>query len=159
MWDFFLKSITRVGIFILCAQTLLHLRPKAAYEKYMKLLVSVMLLVQLLSPIWALFGQSAGQGLEQRMRRYEELLQEGMEQIWHEEQAPEQIMAQLIKQQMLLHGTETIPDEEPLEEFMAGAEEEPKEEIAAAQEGEEAAVETARDTEGIVIEVERIIIE
>ena len=42
--------IGQVGIFLICAQTLIHFRPRESYEKYLKLLLSVMLLIQLLQP-------------------------------------------------------------------------------------------------------------
>ena len=44
--------IGQVGIFLICAQTLIHFRPRESYEKYLKLLLSVMLLIQLLRPLW-----------------------------------------------------------------------------------------------------------
>ena len=43
--------IGQVGIFLICAQTLIHFRPRESYEKYLKLLLSVMLLIQLLQPL------------------------------------------------------------------------------------------------------------
>lgn len=48
--------IGQVGIFLICAQTLLHFRPKESYEKYLKLLLSVMLLIQLLQPLLTVLG-------------------------------------------------------------------------------------------------------
>lgn len=48
--------IGQAGIFLVCAQTLLHFRPKESYEKYLKLLLSVMLLIQLLQPVLTVLG-------------------------------------------------------------------------------------------------------
>ena len=45
--------IGQVGIFLICAQTLIHFRPRESYEKYLKLLLSVMLLIQLFQPLFA----------------------------------------------------------------------------------------------------------
>ena len=48
--------IGQVGIFLICAQTLIHFRPRESYEKYLKLLLSVMLLIQLLQPLLTVLG-------------------------------------------------------------------------------------------------------
>jgi len=56
MFDEWVQSIKTMSIFLICAQTLIHFKPKGAYEKYIKLLVSIMLLVQLLEPIGNMLG-------------------------------------------------------------------------------------------------------
>lgn len=72
------QAICRVGIFLICAQAIVHFRPREAYEKYMKLLVGIMILLQLFLPIGNfLLGSGMGkvadrleafrQGLEQEM--------------------------------------------------------------------------------------------
>lgn len=53
MVDQLVAAISRIGIFIVCAQVIVHCRPKAAYEKYIRLLVSVMVLLMLCQPILA----------------------------------------------------------------------------------------------------------
>ena len=45
-----LQEIGRIAVFIICAQTLLHFRAKESYEKYIKLLISMMVLLLLLKP-------------------------------------------------------------------------------------------------------------
>ena len=40
-----LTKIGQLAVFLICAQTLVHFRPKGSYEKYIKLLVSMMLLI------------------------------------------------------------------------------------------------------------------
>ena len=40
-----------MGIFMVCAQTIVYFRPKVVYEKYLKLLLSMMILVQLIAPL------------------------------------------------------------------------------------------------------------
>ena len=52
-----LAAISRAGIFLVCAQTLVHCRPKPVYEKYMKLLVGLMVLVLVLEPVFRRFGE------------------------------------------------------------------------------------------------------
>lgn len=41
---------------MICAQMLIHFRPGGSYVKYLRLLVSIMILVQLLEPFGNLFG-------------------------------------------------------------------------------------------------------
>ena len=52
------RVVGQAGIFLICAQTIVHFRPKEAYEKYLKLLLSVMLLTQLLQPVLSVFDGS-----------------------------------------------------------------------------------------------------
>lgn len=51
-----LGTIRQIGIFMICAQAVLHFKPAAKYEKYLKLLISVMVLVQLLNPLLRFFS-------------------------------------------------------------------------------------------------------
>ncbi len=44
---------------MICAQTIVHFRPKAVYEKYLKLLLGIMILIQLVTPMQGYFS-SAG---------------------------------------------------------------------------------------------------
>ena len=53
----FLEKIGQIAIFMICAQTLMHFRAKEAYEKYLKLLVSMMLLLLLAEPLLGLMGK------------------------------------------------------------------------------------------------------
>lgn len=48
--DFF-QTVKQIGIFIICAQMIMHFKPSAKYEKYLKLLISVMVMVQILMPL------------------------------------------------------------------------------------------------------------
>lgn len=58
--DELLKVICRVGIFTICAQALVHFRPKESYEKYFRLLISGMIIFQLLLSVEAiLLGDEA----------------------------------------------------------------------------------------------------
>lgn len=71
-----LEKIGQLAVFLICAQTLVHFRAKESYEKYMKLLVSMMLLILLVEPIMHLFKkQDNGTFLEQ-VQWYEQQLQE-----------------------------------------------------------------------------------
>jgi len=45
------QTVKQIGIFIICAQVIMHFKPSAKYEKYLKLLISVMVLVQVIMPL------------------------------------------------------------------------------------------------------------
>lgn len=69
------KSIVQMGIFMICSQVLIHFRPNGSYQKYLKLLVSSMLLIQLLSPVFQLInGQDFN--VSDRVAQFEEKLTE-----------------------------------------------------------------------------------
>lgn len=56
MLNGWLENIKSIGIFLICTQMLLHFRPGGTYVKYLRLLVSIMILVQFLEPFGNLFG-------------------------------------------------------------------------------------------------------
>ncbi len=62
------QAICRAGIFMICAQAIVHFRPQEAYEKYLKLLVSVMILIQLFLPVGSFL---LGGGIEETAKRLE----------------------------------------------------------------------------------------
>lgn len=91
MNSYFMESVCKTGIFIICAQVLLHFRPKASYEKYLKMLVSAMILIQLFVPVSDLFKGDGELSLEDRVTLFEEELKLRMEEasLGYEEQISE----------------------------------------------------------------------
>lgn len=79
-----IEAICKIGVFIICARVLIHFRPKASYEKYFKMLVSAMILLQIFTPFSRLFDGNGEQNLAERVawfeteleRRREEALQD-----------------------------------------------------------------------------------
>ena len=67
--------IGQAGIFLICAQTVVHFRPKESYDKYLKLLLSVMLLLQLLQPVLSMFGGGDGWNAEEQVTGFMQELQ------------------------------------------------------------------------------------
>ncbi len=70
MQSILFQTICRIGIFMICAQAIIHFRPRETYEKYLKLLVSAMILIQLFLPIGSFL---LGGGMEQTLQRLEQL--------------------------------------------------------------------------------------
>ncbi len=72
------KMICQMGIFMICAQAILHFRPKAAYEKYLKMLVNGMILIQLFLAIGGIFSPEGKEQLAKRAQWFADSLEEGM---------------------------------------------------------------------------------
>jgi len=98
MLDSWLESIKSMGIFLICAQTLLHFKPKGEYEKYIKLLVSIMLLVQLLEPIGLLLGLLNKGELQEKIRDMEQKITMVQEQAYSVSDEAENIWDFLLQQ-------------------------------------------------------------
>ena len=50
------ELIKRIGIFMVAAQAVIHFAPEHKYEKYIKLIVGIMVLLQFLSPFYKITG-------------------------------------------------------------------------------------------------------
>lgn len=74
-----LSMICRIGIFIVCAQTVIHFRPNSSYEKYFKLLISMMILAQMIQPLSEIFAREESENLEKRIMRIQEELDRQMQ--------------------------------------------------------------------------------
>ncbi len=90
----FLKVILQVGIFMVCAQTIVHFKPNGSYEKYLKILVSLMILIQIFRPILSLVGRS-GESLEERIGFFQGQMWDGMEQAGDIAERADQILNQM----------------------------------------------------------------
>lgn len=66
-----LKEIGEIAVFIICAQTLLHFRAKESYEKYIKLLISMIVLLLLLKPFFMGINDMEEEFLEELVVGYE----------------------------------------------------------------------------------------
>ena len=70
-----MTAVCRIGVFVICAQTLIHCRPNGSYEKYLKMLLSAMILIQLVLPIGRILTGTGEESLEERMKWFQEQLQ------------------------------------------------------------------------------------
>lgn len=73
------QAICRTGIFMICAQAIVHFRPQESYEKYLKLLVSVMVLVQLVLPLGSFLAGVGGEDASGQLESFRENLEQSME--------------------------------------------------------------------------------
>lgn len=96
----FFQTICRMGIFMVCARSVLHFRAKASYEKYLKMLVGMMLLVQLFLPVGRLFLRGDADVFEKRVEEFEQTLDFGLQQArenaaWSEKKLEELTMQEI----------------------------------------------------------------
>ena len=71
--------IGEIAVFMICAQAVIHFRPKEAYGKYLRLLLSVIVLVQILSPVYELFWGQEGTRLTDNIRTFQQEMEKNME--------------------------------------------------------------------------------
>ncbi len=76
-----MSTLCRIGIFIICAQTIIHFRPKPVYEKYLKLLLGTMILVQLLLPLHSVFKKMDGGDFLEQVNEFRKEVEMNFEEI------------------------------------------------------------------------------
>ncbi len=76
--EMFRDLIGQIGVFMICAQAVVHFRPKEAYGKYLRLLLSVMVLIQIISPIYGLLAGRTGESLDEHVRSFQQEMEEAM---------------------------------------------------------------------------------
>ncbi len=79
MKNVFFQSVCRTGIFMICAHTIVHFRPDESYEKYLKLLVGVMVLVQLFIPLCSMLPGIGDPESAEGIDNFKAALEAGME--------------------------------------------------------------------------------
>lgn len=79
MRNAFFQTICRTGIFMICAQAIVHFRPQESYEKYLKLLVSVMVLIQLFLPLGSFLAGIRGEAAVGQLEDFRQSLEQSLE--------------------------------------------------------------------------------
>lgn len=97
--DFF-QTVKRIGIFMICAQAVLHFKPAAKYEKYLKLLVNIMVLVQLLTPIMRVFSVETEKEFLQRIQAVRINMAQEMEELEMESRMEEKNVLNEIEKEI-----------------------------------------------------------
>lgn len=81
MGEQLLTVVKQVGIFMICAQMILHFKPAESYGKYIRLLMSIMVLVQLFIPVMEIFGEKGKTIFQGKIEFYDAFIIESMEEI------------------------------------------------------------------------------
>ena len=64
---------------MICAQALLHFRAQETYEKYLKMLVSIMILIQLFIPVGAFFMGEKKDETAEALRQFKQDMEAGIQ--------------------------------------------------------------------------------
>ena len=121
------RVVGQAGIFLICAQTIVHFRPKEAYEKYLKLLLSVMLLTQLLQPVLTVFGGGVEQNAQAQVEEFTEELQSVLTRASEQAKQSQEEIGQTAA--AVVQEAEETPEEKPTEQRKTGTENAEKEGI------------------------------
>lgn len=106
-----LQTICQIGIFMICAQAVVHFRPQAAYEKYLKLLVSAMVLIQLFLPVSRFLFRGDGGDLEQKTQAFLEGLEEEMSAAERRAYETDALLEQMSLEEIRRRVEESAPGE------------------------------------------------
>ena len=121
------RVVGQAGIFLICAQTIVHFRPKEAYEKYLKLLLSVMLLTQLLQPVLTVFGGGVEQNAQAQVEEFTEELQSVLNRASEQAKQSQEEIGQTAA--FVVQEAEETPEGKPPEQKKTGTENAEKEGI------------------------------
>lgn len=118
------QTICRTGIFMICAQTIVHFRPNESYEKYLKLLVSVMVLIQLFLPVGAFLAGVSGTGGS--INEFRESLEQSMDEARQQAAQTEAMLEQMTLEEVRSHIEEeaVLKEQTASENWSAVAEQE-----------------------------------
>lgn len=94
------QAICRVGIFMICAQAIVHFRPNESYEKYLKLLMSIMVLMQLFVPIGSFFFGGGGVNATEFMEQFEKELADGMREVEKSAQEADRLLERMTLEEV-----------------------------------------------------------
>ena len=114
------RVVGQAGIFLICAQTIVHFRPKEAYEKYLKLLLSVMLLTQLLQPVLTGFGGGVEQNAQAQVEEFTEELQSVLNRASEQAKQSQEEIGQTAA--AVVQEAEEAPEGNPTEQKKTGTE-------------------------------------
>lgn len=113
MNSYLMQTVCRTGIFVICAQVLIHFRPDASYEKYMKMLVSAIILIQLFLPVSNLFAGEKEQSLAERAAWFEEQMELSMRQAAQRYSESEEILTRMTLEEVRERLDKTVVPQTP----------------------------------------------
>lgn len=85
---------------MICAQAVIHFRPHESYEKYLKLLVSVMILIQLFLPIRNLLQGADGMDVDALLSSFRQSLEQEMADAKRQAQEMDELLEQMTLEEV-----------------------------------------------------------
>ena len=95
---------------MICAQAIVHFRPQESYEKYLKLLVSVMVLVQLFFPLGSFLAGVGGEDVRGQLENFRESLEQSMEEARQQAEETDALLEQMTLEEVRRRMEEQIAD-------------------------------------------------
>lgn len=86
MSEYLYEIMKRASIFVILAQTIVRFRPGESYEKYLKMLVSVMTMAVMVLPILALFKENLTDRFEKELRGFELRMEDTLSEAYNMEE-------------------------------------------------------------------------
>lgn len=99
----FLEFMKRIGIFIICAQSFMHFAAGKSYEKYIKLLIGVMILAQFMVPVRAVFLKDEKAEIWDEVERFQAEMERtlaGAEIVYEEEDETARLLEAEISEKL-----------------------------------------------------------
>ena len=118
------QAICRVGIFMICAQALMHFRAQDAYEKYLKMLVSIMILLQLFLPVGAFIMGGDRAETEEALKQFRREMEESINAAEENAAAADAILEQMTLEEVRKRMEAQEAEGETRQEGREGQEEE-----------------------------------
>ena len=94
------QAICRTGIFMICAQAIVHFRPQESYEKYLKLLVSVMVLIQLFLPLGSFLAGISSEAAAGQLEDFRQSLEQSMEEARQKAEKTDALLEQMTLEEV-----------------------------------------------------------
>ncbi len=85
---------------MICAQALLHFRAQETYEKYLKMLVSIMILIQLFIPVGAFFMGEKKDETAEALRQFKQDMEAGIQAAEENAAAADAILEQMTLEEV-----------------------------------------------------------
>lgn len=99
----FLEFMKGIGIFIICAQSFIHFAAGKSYEKYIKLLIGVMILAQFIVPVRAIFLKDGEAEILEEVEHFQiemERALSGAEIVYEEEDETARLLEKEISEKL-----------------------------------------------------------
>lgn len=101
---------------MICAQAIVHFRPQESYEKYLKLLVSVMVLVQLFLPLGSFLAGVGGEDVRGQLESFRESLEQSMEEARQQAEETDALLEQMTLEEVRRRMEEQVAASETQDE-------------------------------------------
>ncbi len=108
------QAICKIGIFMICARAIIQFRPREVYEKYLRFLAGIMILIQLFLPVGKLLlgkdGGQAGEMLGQFRQELEQGMEEAAERAAEADAILEHMTLEEVRKQLEAAGGENLEE-------------------------------------------------